>query len=157
MNTYLAIKTIHVISASILFGTGIGTAFFMLRAYLSGNREALIVTTRNVVIADWLFTTPAVFVQIITGFWLTSLLKIAYGSLWFISVMSLFVFVGACWIPVVGIQIRMRAALSRGVEIGELAPLMRVWVALGVPAFLSMILLYLLMVSKHGVTTMLFA
>ena len=155
MNTYSTLKLIHVISASILFGTGIGTAFFMLRAYLSRNSEALIVTTRNVVLADWLFTTPAVFVQIATGLWLTSLLNISYRSLWFVLVISLFLLVGLCWVPVVGIQIRIKRVLSQGAGVEEIAGLMRVWIALGVPAFLSMLLLYLLMVSKYGAGTLL--
>lgn len=44
MNAYLWIKLVHIVSATLLFGTGIGTAFFMLKAYLSKNDEALAVT-----------------------------------------------------------------------------------------------------------------
>ncbi len=155
MNIYFTVKAIHIISASILFGTGIGTAFFMLRAYLSANTEALVVTTKNVVFADWLFTTPAIFVQLITGLWLVGILGISHGSLWFIVVVSLFVVVGICWIPVVGIQIKMRTAISNGASIEAIAPLMRVWIALGIPAFMSMIVLFFLMVSKYGVAKIL--
>lgn len=157
MSTYLIIKLVHIVSASILFGTGIGTAFFMLRAYLSGNREALIVTARNVVLADWLFTTPAIIVQVATGLWLMGQLNISYASLWFVSVVSLFVLVGLCWIPVVGIQIRVKSVLDSGAGITEIAPLMKIWMGLGVPTFLSMLLLYLLMVSKYGAGTVLLA
>jgi uncharacterized membrane protein len=60
MTLYLWIKLIHILGATVLFGTGIGTAFFMFKAYLSKNDEAMAVTTQNVVVADWLFTTPAI-------------------------------------------------------------------------------------------------
>ena len=151
MNTYLTLKLIHIMSAAILFGTGMGTAFFMLRAYLSGNTEALRVTTRDVVLADWLFTTPAVVIQLITGFWLMNILNISYSSLWFVLVISLFILVGLCWLPVVGIQIRITAMMNRGASPKDIQHLFKAWVALGIPAFLSMIVLFWLMVSKYGV------
>lgn len=50
-----------------MFGTGLGAAFFMLRSHLSGNTEAMKITTRDEVLADWLFTTPSVIVQLTTG------------------------------------------------------------------------------------------
>ena len=37
---YLFIKTIHIISSTILFGTGIGTAFFMWWANKTGDLKA---------------------------------------------------------------------------------------------------------------------
>ena len=152
MTTYLWLKLIHIVSATVLFGTGLGTAFFMLKAYLDGNEDALRATARNVVIADWLFTTPAVVIQLISGIWLTSLLNIAFNSQWFIAVISLYVFVGLCWLPVVWIQIRVRDLLAAGRSRDSYAGLMRVWIALGVPAFLSVMVIFYLMVSKSGIS-----
>ena len=150
MSAYLWIKLIHILSATILFGTGIGTAFFMLKAYLSNNDEAMAVTTRNVVIADWLFTTPAVVIQLVSGIWLTARLGIPFESEWFFTVISLFVFVGICWLPVVRIQIRIRNLITSGAGRDAYAGLMKVWLALGIPAFLSVLILFYLMVSKTG-------
>ena len=150
MNLYLWLKLIHILSATVLFGTGMGTAFFMLKAYLSGNEEAMRVTTRTVVIADWLFTTPAVIIQLLTGLWLTSVLNIAYSSAWFVSVIALYVFVGLCWLPVVWIQIRVRNLIEDGRTRDSYAGLMRIWIALGVPAFAAVIVIFYLMVSKTG-------
>jgi len=150
VNAYLWIKLIHILSATILFGTGIGTAFFMLKTYLSNDDQAMAVTTRNVVIADWLFTTPAVVVQLASGIWLTAKLGIPFDSKWFVTVISLFVFVGICWLPVVRIQIRIRNLIKTGAGRDAYAGLMKVWLALGVPAFLSVLILFYLMVSKTG-------
>lgn len=151
MTTYLAVKLLHILSATILLGTGLGTAFFMFAAWRSNNVEAMRITARNVVLADWIFTTPAIVVQLLTGLWLTSRLAIPYGSLWFITVMALFVLVGACWIPVVGIQIRLRNLLRTSMPTPQYHRLMRLWVALGIPAFASVVLLFALMVYRPWV------
>lgn len=151
MNFYLWIKLVHILSATVLFGTGLGTAFFMLRAYLSRNDQAMRVTTRNVVVADWLFTTPAVVIQLATGLWLTRELNIAFDSSWFVATIALYVFVGLCWIPVVRIQIRIRNLTDAGASRDSYRNLMRTWIALGVPAFGGVLVIFFLMVSKLGV------
>lgn len=51
---------LHIVSATVLFGTGIGTAFVVWRAYRSGEVATIAFAARHAVIADWLFTTPAV-------------------------------------------------------------------------------------------------
>lgn len=150
MTAYLWIKLLHVLSATVLFGTGLGTAFFMLKAWLSDNDDAMAVTAKNVVTADWIFTTPAVVIQLATGLWLTRQLDISFASVWFVIVISLFVFVGACWIPVVWIQIRIKTLLERGADRREYRNLMRAWIALGIPAFAGVLVLFYLMVSRTG-------
>ncbi len=150
MSLYLWIKLLHILSATVLFGTGLGTAFFMLKAYLSENDAAMAVTTRTVVMADWLFTTPAIVLQLLSGLWLTQYLNISMQSAWFNIVIGLFVFVGVCWIPVVWIQIRIRDLITAGEPRDSYRTLMRWWLALGVPAFSSVIVIFYLMVSKVG-------
>jgi len=152
MNLHLWVKLVHILSATVLFGTGMGTAFFMLKAYLSQNDQAMKVTTRSVVMADWIFTTPAVVLQLLTGLWLTSRLNIAFASSWFIAVISLYLFVGLCWMPVVWIQIRIRNLIADGRPRAAYRNLMRAWVALGVPAFASIIGIFYLMVAKVGIS-----
>jgi len=150
MTLYLWIKLVHILSASVLFGTGMGTAFFMFKAHLSKNDEAIAVTTRNVVMADWVFTTPAVVIQLVTGLWLTDKLNISFSSTWFIAVIGLYILVGICWIPVVWIQIRIRDLIAGGANRDDYRKLMRTWIALGVPAFASILILFFLMVAKVG-------
>jgi uncharacterized membrane protein len=151
MDLYIWVKLVHILSATVLFGTGMGTAFFMLKAYLSENDQAMKVTTNSVVMADWLFTTPAVVLQLVTGLWLTSRLGIAYDSPWFVAVISLYLFVGLCWVPVVWIQIRIRNLIADGRPRDAYRKLMRSWIALGVPAFTAIIGIFYLMVAKIGI------
>lgn len=150
MTFHLWIKLVHILSATVLFGTGIGTAFFMFRAYLSQSDEAMRVTTSNVVLADWMFTTPAVILQFVTGLWLTHKLNIAFASPWFMTVISLYALVGLCWIPVVRIQIRIRNLIRDGRSRDDYKNLMRTWLLLGIPAFASVLVIFFLMVSKLG-------
>lgn len=153
MSLYLWIKLLHILSATVLFGTGLGIAFFMLKTYLSENEEAMAVTSRHVVLADWVFTTPAVIVQLTTGLWLTHMVGIPFSSAWFVAVISLFALVGACWIPVVWIQARIRDLISSGADRSEYRKLMLVWISFGVPAFASVLVLFYLMVSRAGAYT----
>jgi uncharacterized membrane protein len=56
--SYLTLKTIHIVSAFLLFGTGLGSAFYKWLADRNGNIEHIAITNKHVVIADYLFTTP---------------------------------------------------------------------------------------------------
>lgn len=153
MNEYLLLKLIHILSSTILFGTGLGTAFFMWRADHSGDIRAIAIVSRNVVLADWLFTTPAVLIQPLTGFWLMYLLGIPLDSTWIAISLVLYVLIGFCWIPVVFIQMRVARLAGELNEQGmppnaEFRRLMRWWYGLGWPAFISVIAIFWLMVFK---------
>ena len=67
MTTYLVLKFVHIIGAAVLLGTGVGIAFFMLMAHLSGNTAVIAGVARIVVIADFIFTATAVVLQPLTG------------------------------------------------------------------------------------------
>lgn len=106
--TYLLIKWIHILSATILFGTGIGSAFYMFMANRHKEIVGIYFATRHVVIADWLFTTPAIVIQFATGVWLTHLLGYSLQQSWITLSLVLYFVVGVCWLPVVWIQMKMR-------------------------------------------------
>jgi uncharacterized membrane protein len=153
VNAYLWLKTVHILSATILFGTGLGTAFFKWITDRSGNVQAIRVVSERVVWADWIFTTPAVVVQPITGVLLARTLGFPLASGWVAHAIVLYVFAGACWLPVVWLQIRMRDlardAAERGASLGEKYwRLARIWFWLGVPAFCAVLAIFALMVTK---------
>ena len=113
MDYYLTLKLLHILAAVVVAGTGAGIAFFMLMAYRSGNPQAICITTRHVVLGDWLFTMPGVIVLFVTGVMLISRLGLSYTSPWSLTVIGLFVFIGLCWLPVLHIQYRLRALASK--------------------------------------------
>ena len=106
--TYLALLWVHILSSTLLFGTGLGTAFHGWMAQRSGDLRAIVVASRSVVLADWLFTAPAVVVQPVTGAWMAWLAGIPLATGWLALALGLYVLVGACWLPVVWLQIRMK-------------------------------------------------
>lgn len=149
----LLVKTVHILSAILLFGTGLGTAFHGLASNLSKDVRAIAVANRNVVLADWLFTTPAVIIQPVTGIWLA----VRYGwpltTGWIVATLVLYAIAGACWLPVVYLQMQMRNMAVEAVATGSNLPdryfrFFRIWFALGVPAFAAMIAIVALMVFK---------
>lgn len=152
MDYYLPIKLLHILSAVVVTGTGAGIAFFMLMASRSNNVQAIAVVTRHVVLADWLFTLPAVVTQFITGVILMNILGYSFQSTWFLTVISLFIFIGVCWLPVVYLQYRLKHYAELAIESNELDlqffKIMRYWIALGIPAFSAILVIFWLMVFK---------
>jgi uncharacterized membrane protein len=153
MNEYAVVKTVHVISSTLLFGTGIGSAFYMFLASVHRDPRVAYFVVRYVVLADWLFTTTAVVVQPVSGFWLVHLAGFPVKSLWIAASIVLYLVAGACWLPVVWMQLRMREMAREAMAAGRPLPerywrFFRTWVALGIPAFLSLVAIFCLMVAK---------
>jgi len=151
---YLILKWLHILSSTLLFGTGLGSAFYMYFTNRTRNVAAMAVVTRKVVVADFLFTTPTAILQPLTGFWLAHLAGFALTSPWILWSAGLYVLAGACWLPVVWIQIRMaRLAGEAAATGGDVNPLYwrlhAIWVALGIPAFVAFIGIFYLMVVKR--------
>ena len=150
---YLWVKWVHILSATLLFGTGLGIAFFMWMAHRRRDASLIAETTRVVVIADTCFTAPAVVTQLITGWWLVQYLGIGFAAFWVKTALMLFVLVGACWLPVLWLQVRARnlalAAVTGNVPLPTgYYRVMRWWFWLGWPAFLGVLAIFWLMVSK---------
>ncbi len=150
---YLWVKWLHILSATLLFGTGLGTAFHMYATHRRGDVAAIAVMTRNTVLADWLFIATSGVVQPVTGFMMVYWAGYDPLASWLVATYALYVVAAACWIKVVGLQIRMRGyaaeALSRGAPLPEAYhDAMRVWFLLGWPAFLALIAVFALMVFK---------
>jgi uncharacterized membrane protein len=150
---YLIVKFIHVLSSTLLFGTGLGSAFYMFFTNLSGDVRAIATVSRRVVWADWLFTTPTAIIQPLSGLYLVHLAGMPLSMPWLAWSIALFVVAGACWLPVVWIQIRMAALAERAVQEGTPLPALfwryhRIWTALGVPAFLAFVVIFYLMTVK---------
>jgi uncharacterized membrane protein len=153
VNAYAFLKAVHVLSAALLFGTGLGTAFFQWFTYRSGDVRAIARVAQLTVRADWWFTTPAVVVQPLSGFALAHLAGFDLRSVWIVATLMLYLVAGACWIPVVALQLRLRdlavLAADEGVPLPqEYHRAMRRWFLLGWPAFFAVLLSYWLMVAK---------
>lgn len=151
--SYLTLKTLHVFSMVLLFGTGLGSAFYKFMADRSGDARSMMTTNRHVVLADWLFTTPTIIIQPVTGYAMLSQVGLLLTTPWLLSSILLYLLAGACWLPVVVLQLRMRDLAVQAVNNNAFLPdqyfrYARVWFWLGVPAFIAMVLIVCLMVYK---------
>lgn len=150
---YPVLKLAHLIGAAVLLGTGAGIAFFMLMAGRTGDPKVIHRVASMVVLADLVFTATAVIAQPLTGALLAHTLGYSLIEGWILTSLGLYLFVGACWLPVVWIQLRARDLAGEAAIAGTPLPeryhrLMRVWFLLGWPAFAGVIAIYWLMIVK---------
>ena len=146
-------RWLHVIGACVLLGTGAGIAFFMLMAHRTRDPAFVAHTAHIVVVADFVFTASAVVVQPISGLMLAHLVGWPLSQGWLMWSIVLYVVTGVCWLPVVWLQMRMRALARAAVhDVRGLPPeydrLFRLWWLLGIPAFTAVLTIMWLMVNK---------
>jgi uncharacterized membrane protein len=140
-------------SSTILFGAGIGSAFCLFMANRSKEVPSIYFATRTVVIADFLFTSPAAVVQLLTGLWLLRLTGYSLSDSWVKWGLALYFFAGACWLPVVWMQVEMRDMARAALETEKPLPERywrrdRWWTVLGSLAFPAIVIVFYLMVAK---------
>lgn len=150
---YLVLKFIHIISSTILFGTGIGTASAMVYAHRTRDVHAIETVSRYVVTADWIFTATSGIVQPVTGLWMVYLAGYSLSSLWIWGALAGYVVAAFCWFPVVYLQIKMRDfAIAAVKNKTQLSPdyfrYFSYWFILGWPAFISLTVVFYLMTMK---------
>jgi uncharacterized membrane protein len=150
---YPWIKLLHVISATVLVGTGFGSAFYKFRVDRVGDLPSIVFASKTVVLVDWLFTTPAVAIQTVTGFVLVSIAGYSLTQTWLILTSVLYVITGCCWLPAVYLQIRMRDLATAALVSGATLPeeyrwLARIWFWLGVFGFWAVLQIVGYMVVK---------
>lgn len=151
--SYFILKYLHILGACVLFGTGMGIAFFMFFAVRSKSVEVIASVAPLVVLADYIFTLSAVFVQPITGALLVHSVGYSFFDHWVLLSIALYIFIGICWIPVVFMQIEMKNIALQASSKSEPLPdrfymLYRRWFVLGWPAFLSIMIIFALMIEK---------
>lgn len=168
--SYFLLKYIHIFGACILFGTGLGIAFFMFCAVRRFARSqqhvsdhevyhrlrelALLVGVCDIVVlADYIFTLTAAIVQPITGLLLVYDVGYSLFDHWVMVSLGLYIFIGICWIPVVFMQIEMRDLARQALKESQvLSPrfhqLYWRWFLLGWPAFLSILAIFALMIDR---------
>lgn len=155
MNTYLIVKWIHILSSVLMVGTGFGSATYLFFANRWGDLKTKQFVTRMVVFCDWIFTTPAVVIQPLTGFWLMSQTGWNLTTSWILSALIVYAIIGMAWLPVVWIQIRMKqlvhVAVVSDTELDDRYRLFqRWWEGLGYIGFGGSLAIFYIMVAKVG-------
>lgn len=146
-------KYVHIVSSTFLFGTGVGTAFYLLVISLTRDTHAVAVVARYVVIADWIFTATTIVLQPVSGLYLARGLGMSLTTPWLYWSIVLYVMAVLCWLPVIFLQIKLRNIAADADARREELParyfgFLGAWTALGVPALLSFLAIFYLMVAK---------
>lgn len=147
------LRLAHVIGAAVLLGTGAGIAFFMVMAHRTQKPALIAHVAGTVVIADTLFTATAVVLQPVSGTLLAWQIGWSLTEGWILLSLALYVLTGLFWLPVVAIQIRLRnfarvAAANDQPLPPEYFRFYRIWFACGIPAFVSVIGIFWLMLTR---------
>lgn len=150
---YLLAKLAHILSATVLFGTGLGIAFFLFFAHLSRDVATIAGVARLVVTADWIFTGTAGLLQPLTGLLLIHLGGHDPQAGWLLLSYGLYLLAFLCWAPVVWLQLRIRDMAVAALRDGTALPAryhryLRLWFLLGWPAFIGLLVVFWLMIGK---------
>ena len=138
------LRFVHVLGATVLFGTGLGIAFFMVMANRTRDPAKIAHVAGTVVVADTVFTATAVILQPITGALLAQEIGWPLSEGWIVLSLALYVVTGLFWLPVVAIQIRLRNLARQAAAEQKPLPqayhrLYRIWFACGFPAFFAVL------------------
>lgn len=149
---YLVVKWLHILSSALLFGTGIGSAFYLFVTVLGSDMRLVAHVARWVVRADWLFTATTVIAQPLTGLWLLRLKQVPLQTGWVAWSLALYLLAIAAWLPVVWLQIRLRDLAQQAADQGrgptpQFRRLFLAWLALGAVALFAFLAIFWLMVA----------
>ncbi|KTC99415.1 DUF2269 family protein [Legionella erythra] len=150
---YFWLKYIHVLSSTILFGTGLGTASVMLYGHYTRNIPLMACINQYVVWVDWLFTGSSGFIQVVTGLWMVYLAGYSFTLFWIWGAIIGYTVTAICWFIVVYLQIKIKNITLEAARTSQPLPLsyyryFKWWFVLGWPAFISLLIVFYLMVMK---------
>ena len=153
----LLLKTLHVLMATVFFGTGAGVAFVKLRADHTGDVRIIAWANRFVVQSDLIFTIPSGVLMPVTGLALAWQYGTSWATLWatpwLVKGLIGWSIAGAFWLPAWRLQYRMSALATTAFEQGTALPeayhrYTRWWMFLGFPSFTAALWTFWVMVSK---------
>jgi uncharacterized membrane protein len=150
---YLSLKYIHIIAAIFLFGFGMGSYLYLIAASRTGNPQVIAHVARMVIRFDTWITTPAGFIQILSGALMARVAGMPMTTDWVMTSLIIYLCIGAIWLPVLRLQTRLHvlssaaAASGQGLD-GEYRTVYRKWFWMGVVGFSGMFVIVLMMVMK---------
>ncbi len=154
METYMLLKTVHIIGAIILLGNIIVTAVWKAMADRTNNPQIISFAQRLVTRTDFLFTLPGVILLLATGDFIAyTMMSDSWSIPWIFWGRVLFTTTGLIWVLVlVPIQIK-QAKLARGFADGSDIPerywqLNRLWMIFGSIAVILPLMAVPIMVIK---------
>ena len=94
---YFALKWVHILSSTVLFGFGAGTAYYFWMAHRSRDARTIAKVGSMVVTADWIFTGTSGIIQPLSGLALVLIAGYDLGTSWLVATYVLYIIAFACW------------------------------------------------------------
>ena len=150
---YLVVKWIHVLSSTIVFGTGVGSAWYFFVAARARDPRVVAFVAQALVVADLAFTATTMLLQPLSGAWLVHRAGLPWSTRWLAGSLVLFGIAALAWLRVVVLQLRMRRHAREAAARDTALPpaftrCFREWIALGVVALFCFLAIFYLMVVK---------
>jgi len=145
---------IHVLGAVMFLGNVMTAAFWKIKAELAGDIAHLHKVTKNVMLADYIFTLPGIVLIVITGVIMTLQLGYSLAELnWLTAAIALFAVTGLIWVSIlIPCQLRMIRESHLSMRDNTLTPeyrkASRRWDVFGVIATLLPIATLFFMMAK---------
>jgi len=108
IDLYPILEAIHILSAMILVGAGIGGALHLQAAHRSGKVAAIAVAAGAAVNIDRKLTMPAAVIQPLTGIGIIVYVGFPHNSPWLVASYVLYGLALIAWFPALKAQRRMR-------------------------------------------------
>ncbi|NOU94668.1 DUF2269 family protein [Paenibacillus sp. LMG 31456] len=145
---------LHVLGAILLVGNIFTAAFWKVKADIKGDLAAIHSATKNVMLADYIFTIPGLILIIVTGSLMA--LKAGYsmsGFNWLTLSLTLFSLTGLIWLALLlPLQRSMIRHSAQSLEAGTLSKAYRkaslYWAIFGTIGTLIPVVVLYLMISK---------
>lgn len=150
---YLSLKLIHILCATLVFGTGIALAILGTQVFRSQN-PSLISDTGSRILKLELYLTVAGAVGLLgTGSTMLILTDFALLQAWLIWALLLLVLAAACWLAGLSLQHAMLNLAKQSLAQATSLPAsyqghLNRWLLLGLPSTLAMTGIFYLMVFK---------
>ncbi|WP_445178240.1 DUF2269 family protein [Pseudomonas sp. McL0111] len=150
---YLSLKYIHIIAAIFLFGFGMGSYLYLIAASRTGNPQVIAHVAKMVIRFDTWITTPAGFIQILSGGLMVKVADMPMTTDWVMTSLIIYLCIGTIWLPVLRLQTRLHALSSAAAASGqglddEYRSVYLKWFWMGVVGFSGMFVIVLVMVMK---------
>ncbi|PIZ05128.1 MAG: DUF2269 domain-containing protein [Gammaproteobacteria bacterium CG_4_10_14_0_8_um_filter_38_16] len=151
----LWINIVHVISASVLLGAGVGTAFYVFYVNQQNNVALIARVTKQAIFVNWIFIGSSGVIQFITGMILLASKGYSPFALWVMGSMIGYVIAALCWLLVLYFQMRCRDLAFEAVAKKKLLSIEYnryyhaswIW---GMLALVSLMVVFYLMVNRPG-------
>lgn len=149
--------------AILFLGQGVASVYMKIRADRTGTPSNRLFVLRHIVIADLIFTLPSGILLPVTGLYMIRIADISIFTNWIVLGILLWGFAGLLWIPAMFLQIKMVKILENAGEDANgpdkdvqnesnlYRRYTRIWIALGIPAFISSVMVIYIMTAKTGI------